>query len=162
EAASSQSENAPPRRGVFRLATGKVSDTAAATGPMVGGGAGPDDGVARDVRASREGRTMEYAKRRPLAVVLVAAAMAATAGPAAAEELQVRSGVVTSILAVEAPPPAPSAIDARQSRELGGLLGRAVGQATGSDVATAHLLGRLAADVVGSAGRDRNGAGSPG
>ena len=105
---------------------------------------------------------MEYAKRRPLAVVLVAAAMAATAGPAVAEELQVRSGVVTSILAVEAPPPAPSAIDARQSRELGGLLGRAVGQATGSDVATAHLLGRLAADVVGSAGRDRNGAGSPG
>lgn len=81
--------------------------------------------------------------------------VAAAASPAMAEELQVRSGVVTSILAEPAPARKPAAVDTRQKRELGGMLGRALGQATGSDVATTSLLGRLAADMAGSGGQGR-------
>ena len=93
--------------------------------------------------------------RKRLITALAWLGAAVAASPAMAEELQVRSGVVTSILAEPAPARTPPVVDARQKRELGGMLGRALGQATGSDVATANLLGRLAADVAGNSGQGR-------
>ncbi|MEN1941632.1 hypothetical protein WCE41_11995 [Luteimonas sp. MJ246] len=85
--------------------------------------------------------------RPEFAGVVVAALLASTALPAMAEELQVRSGVVTAIQPVEVKAAKPPVLSRREKRELGGWLGYVVGQATGGNGADAYLLGRVATDL---------------
>ncbi|MBJ6980312.1 MULTISPECIES: hypothetical protein [unclassified Luteimonas] len=78
-------------------------------------------------------------------VVLVAAAV----GPAGSSELEVRAGVVTTIQPVAA---AAGAVSASTKRQLGGMLGRALGQAvagrSGQSYEVTRVAGNIGADLA--------------
>lgn len=78
-------------------------------------------------------------------VVLVAAVV----GPAESSELEVRAGVVTTIQPVAA---AAGAVSASTRRQLGGMLGRALGQAvagrSGQSYEVTRVAGNIGADLA--------------
>jgi len=78
------------------------------------------------------------------AVVFMGSAFTSLAG-----EQDVRTGVVA---AMQAMAPKPAVLDSRQKRDLGGMLGYALGQATGTNGAYASALARLATDVAAGKG----------
>jgi hypothetical protein len=83
-------------------------------------------------------------------MLLVLAASAATA-----QEMAVRAGVVTAMQAMQGKT---SAVSSSTKRQLGGMLGRALGRAisdnTGYSYETVSAVGDLGADVASSGGAD--------
>lgn len=96
---------------------------------------------------------MKHLKSMGMLVVLATAGVAGVAG---AQELALRAGVVVAMQPVAAA--AAPAVGTATRRQLGGLLGQAVGQALGRDSAQSYQITRaamtLGADVAG------NGAGA--
>lgn len=73
-------------------------------------------------------------------VVLVGVAV----GPADASELEVRAGVVTAIESVAAPA---GTVSGSTKRQLGGMLGRALGQAVAGRSGQSYELTRVAGNI---------------
>jgi outer membrane lipoprotein SlyB len=88
-----------------------------------------------------------------MAVALLAAGL-----PASAEELQVRTGVVTAIQPVVVEAARPATLSRSRKKQLGGMLGYAVGQATGGSVAQGYALGSLAAELGSNVAASRDNA----
>lgn len=83
------------------------------------------------------------------AAVMAGVIFLASTFTASAEEHEVRTGVVAAMQALA---PKPAVFSNRQKRDLGGMLGYAVGQATGGNGAYAFTLTQLATDMVAGKG----------
>jgi hypothetical protein len=92
-------------------------------------------------------------RKSRLVATMAASLLVSMAFAATGEELKVRGGVVT---AMQAAPATPGAVSATTRRQLGGMLGRALGQAVGGRGTQSYeitrAVGNLGADIAAGEG----------